>query len=273
MGRVRSFAAELPAELRGAARGMPSILLLCASLLAPAPALAEQTGTTADDLARRHFESGAAYLEESDYDNALRAFEKAYELSKRPEILLNIASLQERRGNVAGAISALKDYLAVAPNGQHAETAQLRIQNLERRLPKPENDSPAPPVVTPPAPAPEPVAPAPPPHPHHTGAFVALGVGVGSALGALVTGILAKAKYDDANSTCRPDCSDSRLAQGRTLAVTSTVLTGVAIVGAGLGVTLLIVERPAHQGSTGSSLKVAVSPEPNGAVARASWSF
>src|SRR5438045_6655545 len=64
-------------------------LASCIGLLSAAG----QAQSTSDDLARRHFESGAAYLEESDYDNALKAFEKAYELSKRPEILLNIATV------------------------------------------------------------------------------------------------------------------------------------------------------------------------------------
>lgn len=72
-----------------------------------AVALARPAGAdeAADELARRHFESAAAYLEESDYDNALKAFEKACELSRRPEILLNIATVDERLGDWSAAIS------------------------------------------------------------------------------------------------------------------------------------------------------------------------
>src|SRR3954468_7689542 len=55
--------------------------LACAGCLCGATVHAQ---STADDLARRHFDSGVAYLEESDYDNALKAFQKAYDLSKRP---------------------------------------------------------------------------------------------------------------------------------------------------------------------------------------------
>src|SRR3954469_4123063 len=86
--------------------------------------------STSDDLARRHFDSGVAYLEESDYDNALKAFQKAYELSKRPEILLNIATVHERQGALPSAVAALKGYLEASPQGQHVETVKLRIQNL-----------------------------------------------------------------------------------------------------------------------------------------------
>jgi hypothetical protein len=73
--------------LRSAAFGFVGL-----TLLSSMPVLAQ----TDDDAARRHFESGAEYLARSDYENALREFKAAYELSKRPELLLNIATVYER---------------------------------------------------------------------------------------------------------------------------------------------------------------------------------
>ena len=56
----------------GPIRGRWLTALLCASVLtASAPAHSQGT---ADEMARRHFDSGAAYLQESDYENALREF-------------------------------------------------------------------------------------------------------------------------------------------------------------------------------------------------------
>src|SRR5688572_26618057 len=78
-------------------------------------------GQDSDELARKHFESGVAYLQESDYENALRAFEKSYELSKRPEILLNIATVNERRNDLKGAITALEKFLATAPESDQRQ--------------------------------------------------------------------------------------------------------------------------------------------------------
>ena len=50
-------------------------VLVCALVLAAtAPARAQ---SSADDLARTHFDSGAAYLEQADYDSALREFRAA----------------------------------------------------------------------------------------------------------------------------------------------------------------------------------------------------
>ncbi|HXK20209.1 MAG TPA: hypothetical protein VNG33_20495, partial [Polyangiaceae bacterium] len=247
--------------------------------------------STSDDLARRHFDSGVAYLEESDYDNALKAFEKSYELSKRPEILLNIATVHERQSDLSGAISALKSYLEVAPQGERVEAVKLRLQNLEKRLqdqaaaaasptPSTAAAAPAPPATaTAPAATPAPAAatePAPSSaqaEPNRMPAFIALGVGGVLAGGAVVTGLIANSKYDDAKKSCSPGCTDSQLAGSRTFAVTSTVLTGGAVVGVGVGVALLLLTRSDGDsvGRTAPRFDVALGPQ--AAAASAAWSF
>ncbi|HMJ16431.1 MAG TPA: tetratricopeptide repeat protein, partial [Polyangiaceae bacterium] len=105
--------------------------LVCAAVLTLNGAARAQEAS-ADELARRHFESGVAYLQESDYANALKAFEKSYELSKRPEILLNIATVHERQGNLRLAVTTLQQYLATAPGDERTVTIENRIRNLEK---------------------------------------------------------------------------------------------------------------------------------------------
>lgn len=255
----------------GRSRARFGVLALCAALSSAHAARAQ--GDNADELARRHFESGVAYLEESDYDNALKAFQKAYDLSNRPEILINIATVQERRADLDGAIAALKQYLDVAPNGEHAETVRLRIQNLERRRPAPPPPAPEaqPSVdVTPPPPPPPPPPPKIEATPNRVPAFIALGLGAGSGVAAFVTGVIAKNKYDDLKVSCSPHCTDSQLSSSRGLALTSTILTGAAVVGVGVGVTLLILGKPTESKSTAELVLV---PNVGGAAARASWRF
>ena len=254
----------------GRSRARFGVLALCAALSSAHAAHAQSDN--ADELARRHFESGVAYLEESDYDNALKAFQKAYDLSKRPEILINIATVQERRADIDGAIVALKQYLDVAPNGEHAETVRLRIQNLERRRPAPAAPAPEPKPkvdVTPPPPPPPP-PPVIEPVPNRVPAFIALGFGAASGVAAFVTGVVAKNKYDDLKVSCSPHCTDSQLSSSRGLALTSTILTGAAIVGAGVGVTLLVLGKPTE---SKSSAELVLVPSVGGAAARASWRF
>ena len=255
--------------------------VLGALAVVPARALAQTASS--DDLARRHFDSGAAYLQESDYENALKAFQKAYELSKRPAILINIATVEERRGNLEGAITALKTYLELEPTGEHAETTKLRLQNLEKRA----SEQAVPPPVAPvPAPAPTPAAPPPAPEksaakpaaaapkdegaPDRMPAYVAFGIGGVAALGAVVTGIMANSEYQNAKKDCSPACTDSELASGRTLATVSTIATGVAVIGAGFGVVLWLT-TPSETAASSALVRVGLGS--GGPRAEASFAF
>lgn len=241
-------------------------------------------GQDADELARKHFESGVAYLQESDYENALRAFEKSYELSKRPEILLNIATVNERRNDLKGAIDALEKFLAAAPQSDQRSTTEARLANLKKRLESessaatpPTTTTPPPPTTTPPTtepPAAQPVEQKP-----NIPAYVLLGLGAVTAGGAVLTGILAKKEYDDAKDTCSPNCEDSDLQSGRTLALTSTILTGVAVVSASVGAVLLFTQKPAAQDARRAKRKSAYVPRvflgvaPGGAMGGAAFGF
>jgi hypothetical protein len=263
----------------------------CFGLLALAgPAIADDS---ADELGRRHFESGEAYFKVSDYDNALREFTQAYELSKRPEVLISIATVHERMAHLREAIAALEQYLAAAPEGKEADTMRIRVENLKKRLesapspaapapgpgPAPASSTASPPAAKPTAPAASSRAPASPPAPSedygpNVPALLALGVGVLATGGAVVTGILAQNEYNDAKKTCSPSCTDHQLAPGRTLAWTSTALTGVAIVGVGVGVTLLLTgHKKSEAPPTARIPTLFVGLGPRGAGAAASFSF
>jgi tetratricopeptide (TPR) repeat protein len=273
--------------LSGRRRSPPGSL--CAAVaLACSVWLGSATGhaqSTSDDLARRHFDSGVAYLEESDYDNALKAFQKAYDLSKRPEILLNVATVHERQSDLPSAVAALKGYLEAAPGGEHVETVKLRIQNLEKRIQEQDRAAAAGPPASPPpaaqATASRATPPAPPAtaesvrrsEPNRTPAFISLGVGGLMAGASLATGLIAKSRYDDAKQTCGHDCSDAQLSSSRTFAVTSTVLTGAAVLGVGLGVVLLLTTNGDDEALGRSAPRFDVAVSPAAAAASAAWSF
>jgi hypothetical protein len=97
-------------------------------------------------------------------------------------------------------------------------------------------------------------------------------VGGLAAGGAVVTGILAKGEYDDAKDSCSPNCPDDRIAGGKGLALTSTILTGVAVVGVGLGVTLWVTDTPQSSASLAPRLRVGLLPQGQ-AGADATFSF
>lgn len=245
----------MPVSPSGARRRLISGHAAAAVLLLSSLSTAQ---TNADELARRHFESGVAYLEESDLENALKAFEKAYALSKRPAILLNIANVHERRGDIQAAIAALRGYLDAEPGGEHAETTKLRLQNLEKRAAEAAAAAPpsTPTATEPAAPPPVAAAPSPPPppvaepaKPNRLPAYAAFGVGGAGLLTAVVTGLVANGEYQSAKDECSPNCSEDEVSTGRTLALVSTIATGIAVAGIGLGVTLLLTEPDTTTGT------------------------
>jgi hypothetical protein len=283
MNRIMSRLGTITVSRDACARRLTA--RVCALVLAlSAPTWAQSSD---DELGRRHFESGVAYLQESDYENALKAFEKAYALSKRPAILLNIATVHERRGDSKSAIEALKRFLETAPDGDEAQSVRNRIANLEKRLEaEPPATAPTAPAPAPTAPGPATTAPAPAPStpppsaaaessaPNRIPAYIALSIGGLSVAGAVLTGILAQSEYNNAEEECSPRCSDDQLSTGRTMALTSTVLTGVAVVGIGVGAALLFTSASEPEPVPAAGIpRVFVGVGPRGGGAHASWSF
>jgi tetratricopeptide (TPR) repeat protein len=258
---------------------------LCAALLCGAFPVAAQSD---DENARRHFESGAAYLQQSDYENALREFQAAYALSKRPPLLLNIANVYERMGKLQEAVDALSKYLEEDPKSPERTTHETRIANLKKRIeamPRPAPAStapaPAPSSAPPPQPTPPPSAaptaqppPAPPPSaPNRAPAFIAFGVGGAAAVGAVVTGLIAKGKYDDAETQCKPNCSDDKVSSIKSMALVSDILTGAAVVGVGVGAVLLLTSGGSRESAGSAKPSLAGGVGPRGGRLEATWRF
>jgi tetratricopeptide (TPR) repeat protein len=117
-------------------------ILAAALLLAAATARADDT---ADDetLARAHTTSARSYYEQADYVHALREFDEAYRLSRRPALLYNIAACQERLGRLDEAIGALEQYLRDLPLASDRDSVEQRVKNLRARRGEPAAAQPA----------------------------------------------------------------------------------------------------------------------------------
>jgi len=263
--------------------GLWFTVALCSVVLTTAGTVRAQT--SADELAHKHFESGAAYLEQADYDSSLREFQAAYDLSKRPEILINVATVDERLGRLPDAVAALEKYLAEAPADDRAETIKIRIENLKKRIAEQPAAAPAPEAApkteAAPAPAPAPAAPPaatqptpPAPAEHHrdrTAPIVLLAGGGALGVASLVTGLMAEHEHSKAKSSCSPNCTDSQLSTGRTLAVTSTVLTGAAVVAGAIGAVLWFGGGEETESAGKPSAFVGITP--SGVAAGSRWRF
>ncbi|MEN9579781.1 MAG: hypothetical protein RJA70_2790 [Pseudomonadota bacterium] len=240
-------------------RRVSALGLLAASLLWGSVGLAQ---VDPDELARRHFESGAAYFEQAEYDEALTAFQKAYDLSGRHLILRNISLAQERLGNLVAAVAALDEFLTKEPDGESAETIRLRRQDLWARLEQQRQELGAQPAAPPEASgAPPDSRPQAAPgdraaserasglpaeesnllldEPNLAPTYILLSIGGLSAAGALLTGVVANIEYNELKPICARDgCSNSEIATGSSLALTSTILTGVSVLSVATGIVL-----------------------------------
>lgn len=232
-------------------------LVLFAFAPAPAHAQAIQAVTpAADDMeaAKAHFAAGSAYYEQADYTDAVKEFNEAYRLSKRTDLLYNIAVCYERLNDYDNAIATLRRYLTEKPNAPDRVTIESRIQNLQKaKEAQPAPGQPAPKPVT----APVSSVGATPPPSERPARWWLSGTAVGAAgvavlAASLGTGLAAHSLYEDLSSKCQnqscpPDRTlENEQKKGRALAVASDVLLGVGVAAVATGVVLLIVKSRRH---------------------------
>lgn len=105
-----------------------TLALTCALTLWPGASAAQS------DEARDQFTDGVARFDRQDYDGALRAFTRAYELSGRASLLLNLGVTQQALGHVPEALANLRAYLAARVDRSPAQraAAERTVQELER---------------------------------------------------------------------------------------------------------------------------------------------
>ena len=97
-----------------------------------------------DERARAHFEAARSYYEQARYDDAAREFQQAFDLSGRPEMLLNLSQAHERALRYEAAIVAAKRYLELVPAAEDRKTIEDRIQNLQDLKERYEQGGPSP---------------------------------------------------------------------------------------------------------------------------------
>jgi tetratricopeptide (TPR) repeat protein len=219
---------------------------LAAALAYAAPAAAQPATQADEEAAKAHFLAGEAYYQQANYGDAVKEFNEAHRLSKRPDLLYNISVCYERLGRWDDAIGALQQYLTEKPDAPDRVVIESRIANFQQRR---DAARATPPPVTPPPPATQP-----PPRHRHTTSIIVGSIGAGVLLGALGTGVTAQLTYNDLNNKCpNMTCNggDQTLRDernlGQALAISTDVL--IALGGATLitGVILFILEarRPA----------------------------
>jgi hypothetical protein len=213
----------------------------------------EPTSVSKSDAARAHsvYLSGKEYLDESDYDKAIRYFLDAYAIDCSVHgILRVIASAYERGGDKAAAVDALELYLRRAPTASDREVVERRIKNLREQIVHDEPPVAPSPPSPPPHPTPELAAPlsgpAPIPAATHSPSpsvlpWVVAGVGGAVAIAGGVLAAFGASDISNASSRCSsrlhcaPDVADEGN-RGRTLEEAAAVVlpAGAAVLATGV---------------------------------------
>jgi hypothetical protein len=130
-------------------------LLVVLALLAPGGARAESAD--AEQRAKLHYEAASGFYTLGNYTDAAREFAAGYQLTRKPEFLIDLGQCYRKLNDRARAAEMFRKYLVDAPASEveRRRQAQLVLDEIERELQ---------------APPPAPVAPpqqlvAPPPHP------------------------------------------------------------------------------------------------------------
>lgn len=110
---------------------------LLGALLVGAPAAAVQAQSKEDIAqAKERFSEGRALLEKGNAQEAIKAFEDAYRLSGRSEMLFYIAQAHEKDGQLLEAQKSYQRYLDENPDASNAEDVLDIIIKLSQRIKK-----------------------------------------------------------------------------------------------------------------------------------------
>lgn len=82
--------------------------------------------------AQRHFDSGVNFFERGNYAAARSEFEAAYQLSRYPQLLYNLAKTAEKLNQPAEAIRYLEQYLATSPPASDAAEVREKLTMLQK---------------------------------------------------------------------------------------------------------------------------------------------
>lgn len=93
-----------------------------------------QTEDDADREARALFDAGEVAYANGQLDRALGHFQRAYELSRRPLLLYNIASVLDRLRRDQEALEAYERFLELQPDSDRAAFVEQRIAQLQNQL-------------------------------------------------------------------------------------------------------------------------------------------
>jgi tetratricopeptide (TPR) repeat protein len=131
---------RLPSRRRWWAAGLAALIGLAGRTASDAhaadePAPSSVQAPDADSLkaARRLFDEGQIHYSLGEYDQALTAFRRAYELSSAGVLLFNIAQAHRLKGDCRQALEVYRHFVRLEPDSPYRAEAESQIVGLTAR--------------------------------------------------------------------------------------------------------------------------------------------
>jgi tetratricopeptide (TPR) repeat protein len=108
---------------------------LAVGLLGPGTALAQKPPSPQQkNAAKAHFQQGKAFYEAGAWDDAIREYQRAYDLVPLPDLMFNIGQAWRMKGDKPKALEAYQKYLDRLPDGPLADEARNHVASLKLKM-------------------------------------------------------------------------------------------------------------------------------------------
>ncbi len=108
--------------------------LLCVLLAAASPARADKSRRAIADEAREHYQKGITHYDLADYDAAIDEFKKAYDLSKEPGLLFNLAQAARLKKDWRQALQFYENFIGLKPDTPNRADVDAQIEKMKAAL-------------------------------------------------------------------------------------------------------------------------------------------
>jgi tetratricopeptide (TPR) repeat protein len=233
----------------------PALAAIVLLALTGGVARADQTAAQARAL----YDKANAHYDLAEYDTAIAEFKQAYELTREPALLFNIAQSYRLKKDYEQALQLYQTYLELDPDAPNRRDAEAQIRKMKEALkaaPRPDTATPTPPApaVPPPpspvvAPPPDATTPSPPRRsfvhtPRGQATIAIAAVGAAALIAAAGTGgeaLALRSRYDA--SCASGSCDGGVYSRGHSLAIATDVLISVGVVAAVTATIVGLVHR------------------------------
>jgi Flp pilus assembly protein TadD len=81
--------------------------------------------------ARALSDQGMAHFKRGDYDRAIAAFQRSYELSPAPALLFDLAQAYRRKGDCAEAVALFRRFALLDPGAAQRSNVSARVEEMD----------------------------------------------------------------------------------------------------------------------------------------------